>query len=188
MLANDPARAAEMYELADELAPSAPALRNAARARLAAGHRRPRPRSRRSSSSATRTTRSRAASPRRSCPTSRPSSRSFEVACSEPCTLDARRQGGLDDEAAHDTTCSTRSPVRAPSRRRSTPIAMRSSSSPRGRGRRSRSSSTHPSARLRRRSPGSDDIRPGDAAPAREHRLGAIAARVRRTVSAASGS
>jgi hypothetical protein len=38
MLANDYARAAEMYELADELAPSAPALRNAARARLAAGH------------------------------------------------------------------------------------------------------------------------------------------------------
>jgi hypothetical protein len=38
MTANDPARAAEMYELADELAPSAPALRNAARARLAAGH------------------------------------------------------------------------------------------------------------------------------------------------------
>lgn len=38
MMANDPARAAEMYELADELAPSAPALRNAARARLAAGH------------------------------------------------------------------------------------------------------------------------------------------------------
>lgn len=38
MAANDPARAAEMYELADELAPSAPALRNAARARLAAGH------------------------------------------------------------------------------------------------------------------------------------------------------
>jgi hypothetical protein len=38
MLANDPARAAEMYELADDLAPSAPALRNAARARLAAGH------------------------------------------------------------------------------------------------------------------------------------------------------
>lgn len=38
MLANDPARAAEMFELADELAPSAPALRNAARARLAAGH------------------------------------------------------------------------------------------------------------------------------------------------------
>ncbi|NVB84970.1 MAG: hypothetical protein HOV81_41770 [Kofleriaceae bacterium] len=38
MAANDPAHAAEMYELADELAPSAPALRNAARARLAAGH------------------------------------------------------------------------------------------------------------------------------------------------------
>lgn len=38
MLMNDPARAAEMFELADELAPSAPALRNAARARLAAGH------------------------------------------------------------------------------------------------------------------------------------------------------
>ncbi len=38
MVANDPAHAAEMYELADELAPSAPALRNAARARLAAGH------------------------------------------------------------------------------------------------------------------------------------------------------
>lgn len=38
MLAGDPGRAAEMYELADELAPSAPALRNAARARLAAGH------------------------------------------------------------------------------------------------------------------------------------------------------
>lgn len=38
MLANDPAHAAEMFELADELAPSAPALRNAARARLAAGH------------------------------------------------------------------------------------------------------------------------------------------------------
>src|SRR5689334_14488711 len=38
MAANDPAHAAEMYELADELAPSGPALRNAARARLAAGH------------------------------------------------------------------------------------------------------------------------------------------------------
>jgi hypothetical protein len=38
MAANNPAGAAEMYELADELAPSAPALRNAARARLAAGH------------------------------------------------------------------------------------------------------------------------------------------------------
>lgn len=38
MLAGDPGRAAEMYELADELAPSAPALRNAARARLAANH------------------------------------------------------------------------------------------------------------------------------------------------------
>ena len=37
-LAGDPARAADLYELADELAPSAPALRNAARARLAAGH------------------------------------------------------------------------------------------------------------------------------------------------------
>ncbi len=38
MLANDPAHAADMFELADELAPSAAALRNAARARLAAGH------------------------------------------------------------------------------------------------------------------------------------------------------
>ena len=38
MQVNDPARAAEMYELADDLAPSAAALRNAARARLAAGH------------------------------------------------------------------------------------------------------------------------------------------------------
>lgn len=38
MQANDPAHAAEMYELADDLAPSAAALRNAARARLAAGH------------------------------------------------------------------------------------------------------------------------------------------------------
>lgn len=38
MLANDAAHAAEMFELADELAPSAAALRNAARARLAAGH------------------------------------------------------------------------------------------------------------------------------------------------------
>lgn len=38
MLAGDPGRAAEMYELADELAPSAPALRNATRARLGAGH------------------------------------------------------------------------------------------------------------------------------------------------------
>jgi hypothetical protein len=37
-LAGDNARAADLYELADELAPSAPALRNAARARLAAGH------------------------------------------------------------------------------------------------------------------------------------------------------
>lgn len=37
-LAGDPARAADLYELADELAPSAPAVRNAARARLAAGH------------------------------------------------------------------------------------------------------------------------------------------------------
>ena len=67
MLAGDTARAAEMYELADELAPSAPALRNAARARLAAGH---------DATAATlaaqllraiRTTRSRATSPRRSC-------------------------------------------------------------------------------------------------------------------------
>lgn len=38
VLAGDSARAADLYELADELAPSAPALRNAARARLAAGH------------------------------------------------------------------------------------------------------------------------------------------------------
>lgn len=38
MLAGDDARAADLYELADELAPSAPALRNAARARVAAGH------------------------------------------------------------------------------------------------------------------------------------------------------
>ncbi len=38
MRANEPAQAAEMFELADELAPSAAALRNAARARLAAGH------------------------------------------------------------------------------------------------------------------------------------------------------
>ncbi len=38
VLAGDNARAADLYELADELAPSAPALRNAARARLAAGH------------------------------------------------------------------------------------------------------------------------------------------------------
>jgi len=38
MLTGDTARAADLYELADELAPSAPALRNAARARLAAGH------------------------------------------------------------------------------------------------------------------------------------------------------
>lgn len=38
MLAGDAARAAEMYELADDLSPSAPALRNAARARLQAGH------------------------------------------------------------------------------------------------------------------------------------------------------
>jgi hypothetical protein len=38
MLGGDAARAADLYELADELAPSAPALRNAARARLAAGH------------------------------------------------------------------------------------------------------------------------------------------------------
>lgn len=37
-LGGDLARAADLYELADELAPSAPALRNAARARLAAGH------------------------------------------------------------------------------------------------------------------------------------------------------
>jgi hypothetical protein len=37
-LAGDIARAADLYELADELAPSAPALRNATRARLAAGH------------------------------------------------------------------------------------------------------------------------------------------------------
>jgi hypothetical protein len=38
VLAGDNARAADLYELADDLAPSAPALRNAARARLAAGH------------------------------------------------------------------------------------------------------------------------------------------------------
>jgi len=38
MLNNEPVRAADLYELADELAPSAPALRNATRARLAAGH------------------------------------------------------------------------------------------------------------------------------------------------------
>ena len=38
MLAGDAARAADLYELADELAPSAPALRNAARARLTASH------------------------------------------------------------------------------------------------------------------------------------------------------
>jgi len=38
MLSGDAARAADLYELADELAPSAPALRNAARARLQAGH------------------------------------------------------------------------------------------------------------------------------------------------------
>ncbi|HEY1547186.1 MAG TPA: hypothetical protein VGG28_05175 [Kofleriaceae bacterium] len=38
MLAGDPARAADLYELADSLAPSAAALRNAARARLAAKH------------------------------------------------------------------------------------------------------------------------------------------------------
>ena len=38
MLAGDYARAADLYELADQLAPSAPALRNAARARLAANH------------------------------------------------------------------------------------------------------------------------------------------------------
>ena len=38
VLAGDNARAADLYELADELAPSAPALRNAARARLAADH------------------------------------------------------------------------------------------------------------------------------------------------------
>jgi hypothetical protein len=37
-LGGDIARAADLYELADELAPSAPALRNATRARLAAGH------------------------------------------------------------------------------------------------------------------------------------------------------
>jgi hypothetical protein len=38
MLDGDPASAADFYELADELSPSAPALRNAARARLAANH------------------------------------------------------------------------------------------------------------------------------------------------------
>jgi hypothetical protein len=38
MLTGDLARAADLYELADELAPSAPALRNAARARLGANH------------------------------------------------------------------------------------------------------------------------------------------------------
>ncbi len=38
MLAGDPGRAADLYELADSLAPSAAALRNAARARLAAKH------------------------------------------------------------------------------------------------------------------------------------------------------
>jgi hypothetical protein len=38
MLAGDAARAADLYELADSLSPSAAALRNAARARLAAKH------------------------------------------------------------------------------------------------------------------------------------------------------
>lgn len=38
MLTGDYAQAADLYELADELAPSAPALRNAVRARLAAHH------------------------------------------------------------------------------------------------------------------------------------------------------
>jgi hypothetical protein len=38
MLSGDIARAADLYELADELSPSAPALRNATRARYAAGH------------------------------------------------------------------------------------------------------------------------------------------------------
>jgi hypothetical protein len=38
MFAGDPARAADLFELADSLAPSPVALRNAARARLAAGH------------------------------------------------------------------------------------------------------------------------------------------------------
>jgi hypothetical protein len=38
MLSGDAARAADLYELADELSPAAPALRNATRARLAAGH------------------------------------------------------------------------------------------------------------------------------------------------------
>ncbi len=38
MLAGDAARAADLYEVADELSPSATALRNAARARLAAKH------------------------------------------------------------------------------------------------------------------------------------------------------
>jgi hypothetical protein len=38
MLSGDIARAADFYELADELSPSAPALRNATRARYAAGH------------------------------------------------------------------------------------------------------------------------------------------------------
>src|SRR4051812_41038482 len=38
MLSGDVARAADLYELADELSPSAPALRNATRARYAAGH------------------------------------------------------------------------------------------------------------------------------------------------------
>ncbi|MCE9576910.1 MAG: hypothetical protein K8W52_27435 [Deltaproteobacteria bacterium] len=38
MLKGDPARAADLYELADHLAPSPAALRNAARARYAAGH------------------------------------------------------------------------------------------------------------------------------------------------------
>jgi hypothetical protein len=38
MLAGDVSRAADLYELADGLAPSAPALRNAARARLSAKH------------------------------------------------------------------------------------------------------------------------------------------------------
>lgn len=38
MLSGDIGRAADLYELADELSPSAPALRNATRARYAAGH------------------------------------------------------------------------------------------------------------------------------------------------------
>ena len=97
MLANDYARAAEMYELADELAPSAPALRNAARARRAAGH---------SATAATLAAQilQRYSNDKESRGVAEailselaPKLTQVEVACSEPCTL------SIDGKAASST-------------------------------------------------------------------------------------